>query len=182
MLLSIIARNVATTVVVAFAMVVSGWSDVTPAEIKHDFHVSYGSLAVEANVAMLRIRFFKDDLELALGPLSGEDRLVLTEAAVYDALFLRYLSKKLSIRSGEDELSGTVVSSGEDELDREPVWWYLVQFEAPETIESLEVRNTLLFEVFDDQKNLFKVAHFPEDVRRSYYFAKGEETATIDFW
>ena len=74
-----------------------------------------------------------------------------------------------------------MISSGEDMLDREPVWWYMVQYKASSEIQAFTLRNTLLFERFDDQKNIVKVAHFPDDTQRTYYFAPGEERFDISF-
>ena len=70
---------------------------------------------------------------------------------------------------------------GEDELDREPVWWYQVRFDAPGPIRALKITNSILFEVFDDQSNVLRVVKFPEEDRRAYYFAHGEESVRIEF-
>ena len=71
--------------------------------------------------------------------------------------------------------------SGEDELDREPVWWYTVQFEASAAIQAFTVRNTLLTEIFDDQRNIVKFIHFPDQKQKTYSFARGEEEFTVRF-
>ena len=69
----------------------------------------------------------------------------------------------------------------QDELDREPVWWYAVQFEAPTSLESFTVRNTLLTEVFGDQRNIVKFIHFPDQKQKTYSFALGEEEFEVRF-
>jgi hypothetical protein len=78
-------------------------------------------------------------------------------------------------------LEPRLVGSGEDELDREPVWWYTVQFEAPSTLATFRVRNTLLTELFDDQTNIVKFVHFPDERQKTYSFAKGEESFEVRF-
>jgi hypothetical protein len=61
------------------------------------------------------------------------------------------------------------------------MWWYLVRYDSEETIEKLELRNSLLLAVFKDQKNIVKVAHYPDDRQQSFFFADGEEVASIKF-
>ena len=78
-------------------------------------------------------------------------------------------------------LEGRIIGSGDDELDREPVWWYQVQYTATEPIVSARITNTVLFEVFADQSNVLRVVRFPEETRNAYYFAPGEETIELEF-
>lgn len=151
-------------------------------EVQHDFHVTYGSLAVEGSLAVLRIRFFADDLELALRTFSGDGDFQLKNNSVTDSVFGSYLNKSFSMIAGGETLSATLVDSGEDQLDREPVWWYVIQYESDVSIADLTVRNEIMFELFEDQKNIFKVAHFPDDERRAYYFASGEGEMSVSFW
>ena len=140
----------------------------------HDLHMAYGDLAIEGRVIAGRIRIFKDDLERALGPLVGADALSLTPGSEADALVMRYLRDHLEIEVDGELLRATLVDSGQDELDRETVWWLVVQYEAPAPPESFTVRNTLLFELFDDQRNVFKFVRFPEQVQQTYTFTPGE--------
>ncbi|NND70861.1 MAG: hypothetical protein HKN43_04725 [Rhodothermales bacterium] len=163
-------------------LLLGGWSRQTPRPSQHDFHVSYANLAVENNVAMLRVRFFRDDLESALGAHSRRNDFRMDSSLYVDSLFVDYFKKRVVVNANGTDLDGQLITSGEDELDREPVWWYMVKFDSATEITSMTMRNTLLLEVFDDQKNIVKVAHFPGNKQRSYYFARGEETAVFDFW
>lgn len=153
--------------------------DVLP--VAHDLHVSYGNLGVEESLALLQLRIFKDDLEEALERLSGQDDLLMEVSPEMDALFLRYLEARFTLEAGGDALSPVIVGSGYDELDREPVWTYQIRFDAPAPVRRLRITNTLLFEVFDDQRNVVRVVEFPEGRRNAYYFAPGEETVEITF-
>jgi len=136
---------------------------------------------VEGAVAILQLRVFKNDLEEALGRLDGIDRFQMAVSPEVDALFLRYLSERFILEAGGLRLDGRIVGSGDDELDREPVWWYQVQYTATEPILSARITNTILFEVFADQSNVLRVVRFPEETRRAYYFAPGEETIQVEF-
>ena len=152
-----------------------------PGAPPHKLHISSGNAAVEGNLLVVRIRFFKDDLELALAGHAGRAGFVLSPGPAADAAFLAYFQGHFSVRVGGATLTPTVVGSGEDELDREPVWWYAVQFEAPGPLETFTVRNTLLTEVFDDQRNIVKFIHFPDQKQKTYSFAIGEEEFEVRF-
>ncbi len=147
----------------------------------HDLHIAYGDLAVEGSLIAGRIRFFKDDLERALGPIVGAPSVPLQPGAEADALVMRYVRENLRIRVAGQNLEAALLDSGEDDLDRERVWWVLVQYRAPGTANPLEVRNTLLFDVFDDQRNIFKFVRFPDETQRTFYFAEGESEHVVRF-
>jgi hypothetical protein len=147
----------------------------------HDLHVSYGSSVVEENVVVVRIRFFADDLAAALGGFAGLPDFVMTENAEVDALFLRYFADRFSLEIGGRGLPAGLVGSGQDMLDREPVWWYAVQFQAEAPVTAFTVRNELLLELFDDQSNIVKFVHFPDERQRTYSFGAGEEVFEVVF-
>jgi hypothetical protein len=147
----------------------------------HKLHVSYGAAAVENDVVVVRIRFFHDDLEAALRLHSGDPGLTLADDPATEAAFLAYFGAKFSLSIGGTALPAHIVASGQDELDREPVWWYAVQLEAPGAVTSFRVRNALLLELFDDQHNIVKFVHFPDQTQKTYSFGAGEEEFDVAF-
>ena len=147
----------------------------------HKFHVSYGRMAVEDNMAMLQIRLFKDDLELALREKFSEPEFALAVDPHADSLFTAYFNEVFILKQDEVAVPGHIVSSGEDEMAGEPMWWYMVRFDAPTTLHTFTVRDVVLFDLFDDQKNIFKVRHFPSEKEFSYYFTDGAEEYRISF-
>jgi len=147
----------------------------------HDLHVAYADIAVEGGVLAGRLRFFRDDLERALGPYLDVDAVALAPGPEADALVLRYLRDHLSLAIPEGELSPKILGSGEDLLDREPVWWVVVQYESDDPVREVVVRNTMLTELFDDQRNVMKFVHFPDGTPLTFYFARGEEERRIRF-
>jgi len=149
--------------------------------VAHDLHLAYGDMAVEGSLIAGRIRMFRDDLEQALATLVDTDTLTLEPGAEADALVMRYVRDNLHIRVGGQELEASLMGSGEDDLDLEPVWWVIVQYQAPSSVQELHVRNTLLFDVYDDQRNVFKFVHFPDEAQRTFYFAKGESEHVVRF-
>ncbi|HKK94423.1 MAG TPA: DUF6702 family protein [Longimicrobiales bacterium] len=147
----------------------------------HDLHVAYADIAVAGGVLAGRLRFFKDDLERAVGAYLEVDAVALTPGPEADALVLRYLQDRLNLAIPGGELSPKILRSGEDLLDREPVWWVVVHYESEGPVDEITVRNTLLMELFDDQRNVMKFVHFPEGTPRTFYFARGEEERRVRF-
>jgi len=151
------------------------------AEAPHDLHVSYGNLGVEGATAVLQVRLFKDDLEEALRRETGQELESMEATPEMDQAFLAYYTQRFLLEADGTPLQGRIIGSGLDQQDREPVWWYRIAYEAEATIRGLRITNTLLFELFTDQRNVLRVAHFPDGKRRAYYFAEGEETSVIEF-
>ena len=147
----------------------------------HDFHVTYGRLAVEDATAMLRIRFFFDDLEGALRAHHKRRDFRLEADPLSDSLFLAYFHDKFALESNGAPLRAEIVTSGEEREGRERVWWYVLRYDAPAPLRKLTVRDALLFEVFSDQKNIFRVLHLPDEKRETFYFVEGSAEAELTF-
>ena len=54
------------------------------------------------------------------------------------------------------------------------MWWYTVRFEAPAPIRQLSLRNGVLFDLFDDQRNMTKVLHVASEKEFAYYFVEDD--------
>ncbi|KER10732.1 MAG: hypothetical protein HY22_02670 [[Candidatus Thermochlorobacteriaceae] bacterium GBChlB] len=148
-----------------------------PENRAHNFHVSYGKMAVEGNSIYLSLRFFKDDLETALCKSSARDDLKLAATPQCDSIYLRYFAEKFEITCDGRRLRAELLSSGEDG----DMWWYKLNFSDSKTLHAVTIKNTLLFELFDDQKNIVQVMHFPSEQQQSFYFIRGAERYTASF-
>jgi len=147
----------------------------------HEFHVTYGRMAIEGNVAVARIRFYTDDLEATLARAAGVAEFRMETSPAVDSLFLAYFGRQFQLIVERKVLDGTIVGSGDDVVDREPAWWFLIRFDAGEPIDDFRMRNALLFDMFEDQKNILKVVHLPDETQRSYTFSSEEETIDVVF-
>ena len=136
---------------------------------------------MEGSTVLVRIRFFRNDLEDALKGATHRPDFALRDDPTTEAAFLAYVAQRFSIAVAGRRLTPRIVKSGEDELEREPVWWYALQFDAPGPVRSLRVRNTLLLELFDDQSNIVKFVHFPDETQKTYSFGRGEEEFDVSF-
>lgn len=148
-------------------------------ETAHDFHVSYGRMAVENNLFVFNIRFFKDDLQQGLQAHTGNSDFFLDVSPRTDSLFTAYFNSHFTLRVSDKVLPGSIIGSGEDFEAKQDIWWYTLEFVADETIESFQLKNVLLLEEFDDQKNIVKVQHFPSEKTFAYYFDEDDQVFEI---
>ncbi len=165
---------------VAFALLALPGASVLPAPpaaAAHNFHVSYGRMAVQGQSATLQVRFFRDDLEEALKAATGAGSYRVEATPAVDAVFLAYLRKHLVVTAGGQVLEARVVGSGEEN----DMWWYRLQYSAPSELRTFSIRNTLLFDAFDDQRNIFKVMYFPGEQVETLYFTEGADRFTVRF-
>jgi hypothetical protein len=148
--------------------------------LRHDFHVSYGRMAVENEVAVLQLRFFQDDLEKALVEHGAPPAFRLASTPAADSTALAYISLRLRAVTAGDTLQAVVSASGEDLSGQEPMWWYLLEYQADAPIRKLTLVNELLLDTFDDQKNIVQLQHFPSEKTWSFYFSEDARAFTID--
>ena len=147
----------------------------------HDFHVSMARMAVEKNQIMLQIRLFEDDLELGLQQFYTDDALKLSPDSGIDTLFTRYANSKLVIQYEQQQLHGTVASSGEDELYGYPIWWFTLMYESSGEISALSIDYQVLMEIFEDQQNVLRITHYPSEDEKMYYMVPGKSEITVEF-
>jgi hypothetical protein len=135
---------------------------------RHDVHVTHTRLVLDGVHVVARIRWFRDDLERALGrPLGAtpESRAALTA----------YLADHFRVRADGSPLTCRIEDDAADQdPNGEPVWWAIIQCDAARDIARLGLTNTLLFEQFRDQQNLVTVINAPDDQRRALYFQVGD--------
>lgn len=148
---------------------------------RHDFHVSYGRMAVEGSSIAVRFRFFADDLEKTIRAFTADDESVITDDPASWVSFDAYLRGAFHLVADGDTLGGAIIGSGEDVMDKEPVRWFLVQYTAAGTIRRVDLVNRLLFDTFDDQKNIVQFRHFPSEKNGSLYFTPDRPVYDLRF-
>lgn len=149
----------------------------TPVVPRHNFYVSYGQMAVEEGTVLLRIKLFTDDLEYTLQTVSRDRSLRLQPDPHVDQVFVNYFNQHFTLRSGSRTWKATLVTSGEEN----DMWWYLVRFDTGTTLRRFTLRHTLLFEQFEDQKNIVKVKLFPGEEEQTFYFSKEQPEQQVTF-
>ncbi|MDX2129365.1 MAG: DUF6702 family protein [Chloroherpetonaceae bacterium] len=134
----------------------------------HNIHVSYLKIAIEGKNGMMKISFFKDDLTLALQSFSHEFSS-LEPSTKLDSIFRLYLRNKLELAVSGKSVKLGIISSGEEG----DMWWYQLEFNSNSEIKEFDILNSCLMELYDDQKNIIQVMHFPKEKTYSYYCIAG---------
>ena len=147
---------------------------------RHDFHVTYSRMAVESDMAVIRIRLFKDDLSEALSKRLDRD-VVVDISPESDSLFQAYFNERVSLVVEGDSVLGKLVASGEEFVGKEPMWWYLLEFKADAPIERFHISQRILSDMFSDQKNIVQVQHFPSEKTFSLYCVEDSWEYEVSF-
>lgn len=149
--------------------------------LPHEFHVVYGRMGIEGSVAQVRLRFFADDLAEGLRAAGAGSAFTLAVDPRSDSLVTAYVNARFVVStetSGRGTpLRGSIVASGEEADGSEPVWWYVFSYQAAAPIRNLTVRNTLLTELYDDQRNILRLQHFPSEKQQTYYLTRDDPEA-----
>lgn len=147
------------------------------AAARHDVHVSHARVVVEGPRVLVRVRVFRDDLELALARRAGQPGLRWSASPAMDSLFGAYFAAQVQVDANGRRLAPRVLARGaeKDPQAGEPMVWYLVALDAPAPVTRLALANRLLFDVYADQQNLVLVLQPVSDRRQSLYFVRGDE-------
>jgi len=130
-----------------------------PILLAHAFHVSKTMVEYKAQEKTLQVsvHLFIDDLETSLRK-EGHTALFLCtdrEAPRAEGLIEDYIRRHLQLRPNNREVTFTFLGK-ETSPDMSAVWIYL-ELRVPGKLRSLAIRNSLLMQAFDDQKNLVHV-------------------------
>ena len=123
----------------------------------HDFHVSRCEINYETSSGDIQIaaHIFIDDLENAL-KLSGHSGFHITavnENSKADRIIEQYISTKLKLQAGDGRILKLQLIGKEMSDDKMALWCYL-EVTGIKHINVLKVENTMLMELFNDQKNI----------------------------
>jgi hypothetical protein len=126
-------------------------------------------MVLEGDVAILNVRIFTDDLENALGRFHDVPGLRMRPDPVIDSLFTSYFNEMFTLTIGDSVVPGVIVESGE----QDDMWWYLVLFQGWKPINEIAFRTELLYDIFDDQRNIMRILHTATDEYQMYYSVAG---------
>ncbi len=148
------------------------------ATASHPFRLSVADAEVVGDTLRARIRFFWDDLQLAVMEHTSDMAFRLAETPRADSIVTRYIDQMLAIEAGGQRLAGTLVGRGVDEaaLIDEVMWWYRLEYGLPAGTDRIAIRNRLLFNLFEDQRN---VVHLKTRTgrERAYSFGWSKDSA-----
>lgn len=148
----------------------------------HEFHLSKCQIEYSETDQALQIMLhvYLDDLEEALRQ-QGADKLFLCSEKEHEKAekyLFRYLQQRINMNVNGEAVEYEFVGKEQSD-DLQAVWCYL-EITNVTNIESIEITNNLLMEVFDDQKN---VVHIVIDKNKQGYFLfhKGQESDKVTF-
>lgn len=148
--------------------------------VDHNIRVSIGTLDLGEDTLRFRVRVFWDDLELALMEHSSDMGFRLADEEAVHAQIGAYINTMVELEIDEARVVGELTNHGIEEARRpdEVMWWYELSYTAPERMTRIKIRNRLLFNLFEDQRNILHVT-MPNGSERAYYFSWDEDA--IDF-
>lgn len=146
----------------------------------HELHLSHTRMVVTGTTVTARVRVFHDDTEAVLRRFANRSTLRVTDRAGEDSVFQRYYNERVHLTANGQPLQARVVASGRDPDTADPVmWWYEVEYRAPQRVVSLALRQHLMFEQFQDQRNILTVIAMPSEERYSLYFSPSDLKAQV---
>lgn len=146
----------------------------------HEIHLSHTRLVVEGTVVTGRIRLFHDDTEAALQRFTGRGDLRVTAADAQREAFRRYIDSTMVVTAAGTRLKARIADAGPDpDVSTAPMWWYAIEYRAPKAVNGIAIKHVVMFDQFDNQRNIVTVLTKPADQRFSLYFAVGDTTAKL---
>jgi hypothetical protein len=124
------------------------------AEANHKFYVSKTTIewSPASDSYQISMKIFTDDLDKALSLYSGAEMNVGTEkeSDECNAVLSEYLGKKFYVKMNQNNISWHFVGK---ETEGDLTWVYL-EYTWGTSVQTIELSNTCLFELFDDQQNI----------------------------
>ena len=86
----------------------------------------------------------------------------------------------LVLEAGDTVVRGEVTARGVEDAARidEIMWWYRLEYALPSAAERVRIRNRLLFNMFEDQRNIVNLKT-RSGRERTYSFSWDEDNVTI---
>ncbi len=146
----------------------------------HPFRLSVADVVVSGTAMDVRVRFFWDDLQFAVMESTSDMNFRLLETEEVDAVVTGYIGEALLMEAGGATVPGVLVERGVEASPRldETMWWYRLSYRLPKGAERLRIRNRLLFNAFEDQRNLVHLKT-RSGKERTYYFTWDDDEVAV---
>ena len=146
----------------------------------HPFRLSVADVGVDGSVLDVRIRFFWDDLQFAVMESTSDMEFELAETREVDEVVEQYINDMLTIDAEGTLLQGTLLERGIQDARNpdEVMWWYRLEYPLDPSVDRIHVRNRVLFNMFEDQRNLVHLKT-RSGRERTYYFSWDEDNVTL---
>lgn len=162
-----------------YLFMITIWGLGSPGADRHDFHLSKSEVYYNRVNQSLEVslHLFIDDLEVAMQNAGIDETFIATSKEIEnaDSLISQYLNDHFSITVDGKEIEFNFLGK-EDSDDLLAIWCYL-EGEQVTNPREIQIKNKLLVEVFDDQKNI--VAFSSEKKQEFLLFDLKKQVATI---
>lgn len=151
-----------------------------PVEAPHNVRLSVATLETDAGALYVEVRFFWDDLQISIMERTSNMEFELAETPEVDRTVEQYINDMLTLEIDGEPLQGRVTARGIQDAPRadEVMWWYRLEYPLSGAPERVYVKNRLLFNMFEDQRNILHVTT-RSGRERAYYFSWAEEDVTV---
>lgn len=148
--------------------------------LPHNIRMSLATLEPGPGIVTIEIRFFWDDLQVAVMERTSNMEFELAESPEVDRVVETYINDMLTVEVDGTRLVGTVSARGVQGAPRrdEVMWWYRVEYPVDGAPDRIYVKNRLLFNMFEDQRNIMHVTT-RSGRERAYYFSWDEEDVHV---
>src|SRR4051812_38910007 len=146
-----------------------------PAASAHKFYTSFAHLEFNAETKSLEVtaRIFADDLEVILTKKNGK-AVYLDSTKDVDKLVLSYLQGSFQLKGADGHVRPVEWVGMETKVDTA---WVYFEIKLPEGLAGAELRDSILFDLFEEQVNL---ASFKEaDKKAELVFRRGDDFKAI---
>ncbi|MEP5340543.1 MAG: DUF6702 family protein [Algibacter sp.] len=145
----------------------------------HKYYISVTQIEYieEKKSVQITSRIFIDDFENLLRE-RYDDSIILaenTESETINIYIERYLKEKIKIRINESDVNFMFIGK---EYDGDIMRCYLEVVDV-ETINSIEIKNQVLFDLYTEQQNLIKLK--VNSKQKSYILSPQNDTALLSF-
>jgi hypothetical protein len=126
--------------------------------VPHKFYFSNSTIEINAQNQRIEwvAKVFYDDLESALGHISGKKiAFYQMESSEINPLLAAYFQSNTSVMCNQIQMPSSFIGY---ELQGELIVCY-IEFSSVQELHALEIKNTILINDFEDQKNVMQVAH-----------------------
>lgn len=153
---------------------------VSAASPPHPFRLSVADAVVDGSTLDVSIRFFWDDLQFAVMEHTSDMEFRLVEGEEADAVVAQYVNDMFNLQAEGTVLQGTLVERGIQEARNpdEVMWWYRFEYPLVPAADRIHVTNRLLFNMFEDQRNLVNMKT-RRGRERTYYFTWDKDNVTV---
>lgn len=145
----------------------------------HKFYVSLTDMEYvkEKESVQIIINVFMDDIEKALNTDYNIDMKISTKNEINNAnsYYVKYLNEKLKIKINQIDVNFRFIGK---EYEGDLVFFYL-EIDNIKSLETLEIKNTLLVQYFENQQNIVKLKKGNQ--RTSEILSKENDKAMLKF-